>query len=947
MKPRLTAFTIALIYGLLGALWIVASDHTLAFLADDPRLLVTLQTFKGLFFIAATGTALFFLVLALLRYRIEAVHRAVSEAELRAREESFERLAEHAPDIIVRFDRNLRHLYINSRLEELTGLPRETLIGRTNEELGYGREAFELWNEPLREVLESGEPRTFDFEFTDRDGALRTFEARVVPEFDADGRVESLLSLVRDITALRESGFRVMRLTKLYAALSAANQIIIRAEERAALFQDLCDIAVSYGGLKMAWIGMVGLDRWVEPVACAGEGTEYLGRIRVAADPDLPEGRGPVGCSIATEQTCVFDDFLSNPDAKPWHEAAARYGFKAVASFPLHQGGVVVGALAVYASRAGFFTPDIVGLMEELARDISFALDYLQRESERRQLEEDLRLNSKVFEHSGESILIADAGERIVKVNRAFTEVTGYRPEDVVGRPMAELWADNRDDAAPDLIKEWLDLHGEWHGEVWGRRKSGEVYPEWRSMNVVRGPDRAVTHYISVAFDLTERREQEERIRYLAQHDLTTGLPNRALLVDRLEQGMARAHGKGNRLALLFLDLDRFKVVNDSLGYRVGDRLLQGVAERLVMVVRETDTVSRRGGDEFLILLPEIHDIDDAAQVARKMVAALEPPFEVDGSHLVVTPSIGISVYPDDETDRDTLIRYAEAAMYRAKKDGRNRYRFFTADLNTRARERLDLETRLRVAVENGEMEVWYQPQVELAGGAVVGLEALLRWRHPRRGLVSPADFIPVAEETRIIVPIGEWVIETVCRQSAEWRREGLPCVPVAVNLSAVQLQQKGLAGFIAGRLEAHGLDPCHLQLEITESLFLGDVEPVRSALRELEAQGLTLAVDDFGTGYSNLGYIKRMPIAKLKIDQSFIRDLETDADDAAITGAIISMAHSLRLKVVAEGVETAEQLRFLRRHGCDEMQGYLFSRPLPEAECRALLSDPPRWPLP
>lgn len=944
MKPAPKALIIALVYAGLGALWVVASDRALEMRVDDPAMFHVLQTAKGLFFIGVTGLALYLLVWRILRFRVELADRALAEAALQERKESFEALAEHAPDIIVRFDRELRHVYVNSRLEELTGMPREEFIGRTNAELGYGSEVVEIWNQPLRQALEGGESQSFAFEFPDRHGTLRVFEARVVPEFGAGGRIESLLSMVRDMTDLRRSEERVIQLTKLYAALSAANQAIIRTTDRAALFKELCDIAVSYGGLKMAWIGLVeGSEWWVEPAAWAGVGAEYLEQVRVSADPERPEGRGPVGRSIATERPCVFNDFLHDPDARPWHKAAGRYGFRAVAGFPLHEGGRVVGALAVYAREADYFTGDIVGLMEELARDISFALDYLQREEDRRRLEEDLQLNSKVFEHSGESIVIADAEDRIVKVNRAFTEITGYRPEDVLGSEWGALRVADRGDAGPDRIKEWLREHGEWHGEVWSRRKNSEVYPEWLSMNVVRDAGGAITHYISVAFDLTERREQEEHIRYLAQHDLTTGLPNRALVADRLEQGMARMQQRGARLAVLFLDLDRFKVVNDSLGHRVGDRLLQQVAVRLVNAVRETDTVSRQGGDEFLILLPDLEDADDAAQVARNMVAALAKPFDVEGQQLVVTPSIGISIYPDDETDRDALIRYAEAAMYGAKSEGRNRYRFFTADMNERARERLDLETSLRAALENSELEVWYQPQVALAGGAIVGLEALLRWRHPQRGLVSPGEFIPVAEESRMILPIGEWVVDEVCRQQVAWRREELPDLPVAVNLSAVQLQQKGLDRFITGRLRAHGLDPSALQFEITESVFLGDADPVRAALEGLEREGLALAVDDFGTGYSNLGYLKRMPVAKLKIDQSFIRDLESDPDDAAITRAIISIAHNMRLKVVAEGVETPGQLSFLRRHGCDELQGFLFSPPLPADECRALLSDPPQ----
>jgi diguanylate cyclase (GGDEF)-like protein/PAS domain S-box-containing protein len=438
--------------------------------------------------------------------------------------------------------------------------------------------------------------------------------------------------------------------------------------------------------------------------------------------------------------------------------------------------------------------------------------------------------------------------------------------------------------------------------------------------------------------EVAERQQAEGRVMHLANHDALTGLPNRRLLHDRLGQALAMAHREHHHVAVLFMDLDRFKTINDSLGHMMGDALLQTVARRLQLALREGDTVSRLGGDEFVVVLPSLEHPGAAEKVALKLVDALTPPFDLDGQELRVSASIGISLFPEDGRDTETLLRNADSAMYHAKEMGRNNYQFFLEQMNVAAAERLRLENDLHKALERGEFELHYQPRIDVASGAACGIEALIRWRHPERGLVSPGEFIHVAEETGLIVPIGEWVIREACRQGVAWCQAGLPRIPVAVNLSPRQFRHSNLVGTVVRALEQYGCPSELLELEITEGVLMQQTADTLQTLEALNRLGVGLAIDDFGIGYSSLSYLKRFPVDCLKIDQSFVRDITVDPDDAAIVTAIIGLAHSLGLSVVAEGVEDASQLDFIRDAGCDEAQGNHFSRPMPADQLTAWL---------
>jgi diguanylate cyclase (GGDEF)-like protein len=453
-----------------------------------------------------------------------------------------------------------------------------------------------------------------------------------------------------------------------------------------------------------------------------------------------------------------------------------------------------------------------------------------------------------------------------------------------------------------------------------------------------RNADGEVAYLSSVARDISERKYFEMRLEHAAQYDTLTGLPNRVLLHDRLGQVLAFAHRNGRRVAVMLLDLDRFKTINDTLGHDTGDRLLREAARRLTACIREEDTLARWGGDEFIIILPELSESQNAAVVAKKVLQAFVPPFVLGDRELFVTTSIGIALYPDDDQSVEGLIKNADVAMYRAKEQGGSNYQFYTANMNAAAFERLALESSLRKALERGELLLHYQPQVELETGQVIGAEALLRWRHPDLGLVPPAQFIPLAEETGLIVPIGEWVLREACRQNKMWQEALARPLRVAVNLSARQFRHQDVLELTARVLNETGLAPSCLELELTESYIMQNPESAIATLRDLKAMGVHLSIDDFGTGYSSLSYLKRFPIDAVKVDRSFVGDVTTDPDDAAIASAIIAMAHNLKLKAIAEGVETEEQLAFLKALKCDLLQGYYFSRPVPPDEFARLV---------
>jgi len=643
---------------------------------------------------------------------------------------------------------------------------------------------------------------------------------------------------------------------------------------------------------------------------------------------------GSCGTAVYSQEAVFVENILTDRRWQDLLDIAERFNLRACWSLPIKvEGDKVIGSFALtsFESRPpGPFHKRLLDTGSYLAGIV------LQREQQAQRL----LAAGIAFDHMREAVMVTDAESRIVQANRAFERITGYSEKEAIGQTPKLL---NSGRQSPEFYRNFfrsLDEQGEWRGEIWNRRKNGDIYPQWLSVKTIYGNDGKVSSYISVFADITETKNSERKLWQLAHHDPLSNLPNRLLLSARLEHAMQRAHRTGASIALLFIDLDRFKNINDSLGHQVGDELLKAISHRLQTSVHEDDTVARLGGDEFVVLLEDIRDANTVRMIGNRLIERLSDPVTVRGKSLVVTASIGISLYPEDAQDSETLLKHADAAMYKAKTLGRNRLAYYAPELTQEVQQRLDLENELRQGMAREEFSLHYQPQFAASDGRLVAVEALLRWNHPQRGTVPPNEFIPLAEETGLIRELGCWVTETACNQVMQWRKAGYPLFTLAVNLSPYQLRGECTDALMT-ILERTGFPADWFEFEVTETLL---VEEGGLALRELTemraVMGMSIAMDDFGTGHSSLSQLKFLPIGKLKIDRSFVNDLPADTNDAAIARAIILMAHTLGLEVVAEGVETVEQHRFLCESGCDHLQGFLYGKPMPAEEITQLLAE-------
>lgn len=785
-------------------------------------------------------------------------------------------------------------------------------------------------------------------------------------------------------TARNLAQTQTLRMTSLYAALSQCNQAIVRDANQTELFAHICEIAVKHGGMKMAWIGCLDMNtQQVTPVSCYGDGTDYLRDINIVIDPQDPSAYGPTGTAMRADKPYYCQDFIQDPNTAPWHERSKQYGWGASATLPIHSNGKVVGAFTMYSSETHAFDDAAQKLLEEMVTDIDFALANFARQAEQQHAQlmneqrifmlelitSDKSLNELLatITHKVESlkpdmlcsILLVDADKQVLHVasapslpdffNAAIegerigagigccgnTAFTGQRTitEDIAHHP---YWTNYL------AIAKQANLAGCWSEPIIGSQQKvlgtfalyhhTPAMPSQNDMQLIE----MLAHFIAIAI---ERKQDEANIHRLAHFDPLTHLPNRLLLEDRAHQSISVAQRAGNQLAVLFLDLDHFKNINDNLGHRVGDALLIELAQRLQTLIRDEDTVSRLGGDEFIFVLPDTHP-DAAAHVAEKLLAAVAQPYQLLGHELILTASIGIAIYPQNGNDFDTLIKHADVAMYRAKNSGRNSYRYYTEEMQAKSARNLMLENALRHALQQNQLVVNYQPQISIKAGQLIGAEALLRWHHPELGLISPAEFIPIAEDSGQIYRIGTWVLRTAIQQLKSWIDAGIPPMIIAVNLSALQFRHAGLPDLVTSLLNEIGLPAQYLELELTESVAMDEPLEAIAVMDNLHGRGVRMSIDDFGTGYSSLNYLKKFKVYKLKIDQSFIRDINTDPEDKAIVTAIINMAHSLGFQTIAEGVETAEQLDFLRAQDCDEVQGYHYSKPLNAEQFAAFARD-------
>jgi len=802
-----------------------------------------------------------------------------AEVALRESETKFSRVFSTVPEAIAitQLDDGT-YVEVNDAYERLMGYRREEVIGRSSLDIG-------IWPRPqdrqrmLKEIASGNRVRDLDVELRRKDGDVRLAEMSA-ERIDIGGRA-CLVTSARDVTEQRR-----------------VQEALRNSEEKFATIFRICPESVSistledgvyvdvnqayervFGYLREQVIGRSALDLgiWVDGL----ERQELVRRI---------------------QRQRRVEDF----------EARIRR-----ADGEIRITHMSADAVELYGDRC------LIIVLRDVTR---------QKEQD-----DQLRLAARVFESTAEAIVITDAGERIVAVNSAFTELTGYSEEEVRGREPSVLQSGRHDNRFYDEMWGSLNRTGRWRGELWNRSKDGEVRPYLTTITALRDERGAVLNYVGVMRDISSIKQSQQQLEYLANYDALTGLGNRNLFYTRLSIGIERAARHHRGLAVVFIDLDNFKIINDTLGHDVGDVLLSEAARRLKACVRQEDTVCRLGGDEFTVYVEDFNDPESLVGTAQRLAQTISEPYHISNQDIFVTASVGISVYPNDGTTMSELIKNADTAMYKVKEQGKNGFQFFREDMNARAFERLVFVTGLRRALERQEFRVVYQPQIDLAGGNACGAECLLRWDHPDMGEVSPGAFIPVAEETGLIVPIGEWVFAQVCRQLRDWG--GLPSPGrISVNVSARQFRQPELIDVIQRTVRETGVNPTALGIEITESALMDDPEAAAATLLRLKEMGLTISIDDFGTGYSSLSYLKRFPIDSLKIDRGFVRDIATDPDDAAIVTAIITMAQSLKIDVIAEGVETEEQLNFLRNRGCDAAQGYYFSRPVPAEQVRQWL---------
>ena len=576
---------------------------------------------------------------------------------------------------------------------------------------------------------------------------------------------------------------------------------------------------------------------------------------------------------------------------------------------------VLVSALLIFVSRARLL--NFIGIGARL------------RSEDR----ERLRMAAAVFDSTLEGVLVTDRQGLIVHVNRAFMRITGYQQDEVLGHRPSKFKSGRHGVPFYQQIYAALAEKGEWSGEIWNRRKSGEIYPQWQTICAIRDDSGELSHYVAVFSDISAIKHSEQELAYLAHHDPLTGLPNRLLFNDRAEQALASAQANKRGCALLLLDLDHFQSINDGLGHTIGDQLLKLVGERLREAVGSNVTLARLGGDEFAVLAENCQQVGQAGKLAQGIIERMREPFEFDDHRLFISASVGISLFPTDALSAEQLLRNADSALFKAKGNGRACYALYTEELTAHAQHRVETASELRRALANDELRVFYQPVHDLLTAQMVGVEALVRWQHPQRGLVPPSDFIPIAERTGLIAEIDAWVLREACRQMVRWREDGRTLAFVAVNISSRLFGQRELYRQVADVLHQTGLDPALLELEVTESAVMEDPEVALEQLHRLRELGLNLAIDDFGTGYSSLLRLKRLPVQKLKIDQGFVAGLPVDDDDIAIVRVIVALARSMGMQVHAEGIEQAEQARFLLEQQCQLGQGYWFGRPVPAAD--------------
>jgi diguanylate cyclase (GGDEF)-like protein/PAS domain S-box-containing protein len=803
------------------------------------------------------GITLLFGINVLLRQKVK--HRT---AELLVSKNQLEATLNAVPDLLFELDEHGRCMSFHFPSTALLNFPTNMIVGLTVKDV-WPTEATNAVMAAITEAKNKGHSHGKDFKLALADD-IHWFELSVSHKLASIEATPSFIMILHDITEHKATQLKVERLSNIYAALSQCNQAIVRCKNEDDLYRIICNDAVTFGGMKMAWIGLLDqTSQSVKPVASYGTGIEYLDSLEVSMKINEPSSIGPVATAIREARPVWCQDFQNDQMTALWHESAISYGWKASASLPIYCKGSPIGIFMLYADMSGYSLNEIKGWNPRLLQ-------------------------------SGKTLPLV----------------------------FEQMWAQ-------------IKAGKSWRGELINSRKDGTEYTARTFITPMFDTLGKITNYLSIKENITEQLQAEARIQHLAYFDQLTGLPNRIRLNDRFNYSISLAQRAEHTLTVMFFDLDHFKIINDTLGHNAGDQLLVELTRRFKTVLREEDTLSRMGGDEFILLLPETDGVG-ASVVAAKLLNLVAEPFMFNGNEIVSTISIGIALYPHDGHDVETLSKNADTAMYRVKKSGRNNFCFFTKEMLAHSTRILQLTNALRHALARDELELYYQPQTAMEDGRIIGAEALLRWQHRELGMISPSEFIPIAESSGLIVEIGEWVLSTAVKQLKYWLDIGLPSMMVAVNISAVQFRHPNLPELVSKLLDEYQLPPEYLELELTESVAMDEPIAAIAVMNDLHSRGVRMSIDDFGTGYSSLSYLKKFKVYKLKIDQSFVRDISTNADDKAIVTTIINMAGSLGMQTIAEGVETADQLEFLRLQGCDEIQGYYFSPPLSKDDFEA-----------
>ena len=875
-KTSAANLRIVLIYAFLSCLWILLSDEVVSLLFAEPATISRVGTIKGWLFVAVTSLLLFGLIQRLINQILAAVQREVdAQAENAKAHQLLNAIVDSSKDSIFAKDLEGHYLLFNRETARVTGKA-AALVLHEDDRAIYPPDQAEQIRMIDRRVIVENKINNFEHKLSTVDGE-RIFSVTKGPLRDGEGKVVGIFGISRDITdqRLAEASLSYsMSLTN--AALESTPDAILIVDQKG----------------RIARWNQRFVSLWNVPQQLLDAGIDEPVLQHVTAQMENPQAFLAHVSELYAHPETISNDILHLADGR----LLERY------SQPQMIGDEIVGRFWSF-------------------RDVT----------ERKRADADLRIAASAFD-SQEGIFITDANRVILRVNRAFTESTGYTADEVIGRPLTLLRSSRHTAEFYECAWETVVQTGKWQGEVWDRHKDGREYPKWLIVSTVRDEAGVVTNFVGLQHDITERKQAEETIRHLAFYDQLTGLPNRTLLQDRLKQAMAASTRSGDYGALLLIDLDNFKTLNDTLGHDMGDLLLKQVAQRLTENVREEDTVARLGGDEFVVMLVNLSENRNEAatcaeQVGEKMRGALNQNYVLRNITYRISSSIGASQFTGQTIDLDALLKQADMAMYKAKDAGRNTLRFFDPDMELAVVKRATQESELREAIEKGQFVLHYQAQV--ADDRVIGAEALVRWQHPQRGLVAPGEFIPLAEEVGLIQPLGQWVLETACRQLAQWaERPKMAQLVIAVNVSAHQFHQKNFVEQVIAALDRTGAKPERLKLELTESLLVANVDDVIDKMFALKAKGVRFSLDDFGTGYSSLSYLKRLPLDQLKIDQSFVRDVLSDPNDASIARTIIALAESLGMGVIAEGVETAPQRDFLARSGCHFYQGYYFGRP-------------------